>query len=159
MRISVRRAGRRCTRPALGDGLLCPAHSGLLDPSSGGKAKAAKARASSIDAEETLRLGRLGTRGVIADAFAQNPHLVRAAVVDQLQRAADGDAVAQRTVTGWLNQGLGMPTETVRTSTEVGSVADLADLTDEQLRALVEEKRGSLRLVTEPVDDDEAASA
>jgi hypothetical protein len=140
--IAVRRAGGRCTAPALTHSYLCTAHAGLLDASSGGRAKAERHQAAQLDAEEKARLARLGTRGVIADTLARNPEKVRRAVLVLLEDAAAGDKVAAKGLIPYLNQGLGMPTERVEVL-EPASAGDLDSMTTEQLHAYVASRRAA----------------
>ena len=140
--IAERRAGGRCTAPPLTGWLLCSAHGGQLDPRSGGLALAEKRREARIGAEETSRLARLGTRGVIADTFARRALAVRATLDLLLDDAERGDKAAARLLLPFLNQGLGLPTETtVLVHGDPTSEADLDAMSTSELAAFVAAKR------------------
>ncbi len=133
--IATKKAGGRCTVGAMHVALTCAVHSGVLDPQVGGLARAAKRRDAREVTEEQMRLARLGARGVIAQILNEE-HLNLAGTVRTLLRAAAaGDTQAAKAVVPYLNQGFGMPTETVslsapQTSDEIASMstADLVAL-------------------------------
>lgn len=150
--IAARRAGGRCTVRPVHDGLLCGAHSGLLDPSEGAHARAKAIRERRVSAEERTRLARLGARGALAErAAARAADLQR--VFDVLVDAAmEGDLAAAKLVGPYLNQGLGAPTERVEVAAPA-SAEDVASLPTSDLIALVQERRrASLHAVPEPED-------
>lgn len=130
--IATRRAGGRCTANAPADSLLCNAHSGRLDPRQGGLARAAARQEASREAEEEARVGRLGTRGLIAATFQREARKVQATVETLLDMAADGDRQAALALIPYLNQGLGMPTERVEMS-QPETAADLAAMGTDDL--------------------------
>lgn len=138
--IAERRAGGRCTAAATEDSLLCFAHSGRLDASAGGRAAAQRHQERALSEAERARLARLGTRGVIADTLARKPALVRQAVLVLLEDAASGDRVAAKALIPYLNQGLGMPTETVQVGTPESS-HDLERMDTADLAAFVASRR------------------
>lgn len=125
--IAARRAGGRCTAVAPADSLLCNAHSGRLDPSAGGRARAAKVTEARDKAEAADRARRLGTRAVIAAVFDREAAKVEATVSTLLSMAAEGDRQAALAVIPYLNQGLGMPTERVVLA-EPQSAEDLQEM-------------------------------
>jgi hypothetical protein len=138
--IATRRAGGRCTANAPADALLCNAHSGRLDPRSGGLARAAAQREARNEAEREAAAGRLGTRGLIAAVFREEAAQLGQALRTLIALAADGDRAAALALIPYLNQGLGMPTERV----EVGapsSAADLAAMGTDELAAFVAARR------------------
>ena len=139
--VGERRAGGRCTAPAHRAGLLCSAHSGLIDPASGARARAEKRRQQLISDEEVARLVRIGIRGVAAELLHARP-LVTARIVDTLMdMAAAGDLQAIKALPLWLNQGLGMPTETVRVE-DPASSDDIRSMPTDELRAWAAARRG-----------------
>jgi hypothetical protein len=149
--IAVRRAGGRCTVTALHSHVLCGAHSGLLDPSEGARAKAEAMRERRISAEERARLARLSSRDVIREAMAEKHVQLRATVHTLLDAAATGDVQAAKLVGPYINQAEGMPTErTVSLPPE--SEGDIKAMPTADLLALVRERRAArqLRAVGDP---------
>lgn len=143
--IATRRAGGRCTAPPVTHSLLCTPHAGLLDSAAGGRAKAEKHRNQGLDADEQARLARLGARGVIAVTANEHPLLMRRAFLTLLEDAAAGDRTAAKLVGPWLNQGLGMPTESVVVK-RPESIEDLASMPTSDLAALVAERKAARQL-------------
>lgn len=138
--IAVRRAGGRCTASAPASSLLCNMHSGVVDPAAGGRALAEKRRNAATSEAEVLRMVRVGARGVVAERLHARP-LVTARVVDTLMdMAASGDVTAAKALVPWMNQGLGMPTETVHVTTPE-SLTDLERLGTADLAAYVAQRR------------------
>ena len=150
--VSTRRAGGRCTAQPGPHSLLCNAHSGRLDPSAGGRARAQKHAVARIDEAEEARLRRLGTRGVIADTMARNPGLVAQATLVLLEDAAKGDRGAAKLIGPFLNQGLGLPTERVEITTP-SSADDLDQMDTAQLESYVETLRAARQLQAVPDED------
>lgn len=138
--IAERRAGGRCTAAAPAFSLLCNAHSGRLDASAGGRARAEALRQEQLTEAERARLARLGPRGVIADTLAERPALVRKAVLVLLEDAAAGDRVAAKALIPYLNQGLGMPTETVQVQ-RPETTQDLEKMDTADLAAFIASRR------------------
>lgn len=138
--VAVRRAGGRCTATAPANSLLCNAHSGVLDPRAGGLARAQQQREASESQEERERVGRLGTRALIADTLAAQGLKVKRTVEVLLDAASQGDLAAAKAVIPYLNQGLGMPTEHVALSAPETS-EDLAAMGTADLAAYVAARR------------------
>lgn len=132
--IATRRAGGRCTAVAPAHSLLCNAHSGRLDPRSGGLARAKAARDARDQAEEAARVGRLGTRGVVAAALEGKHRELKRAIEVLVDLAADGDRQAALALIPYMNQALGMPTERVQLE-QPSSAADLASMGTAELQA------------------------
>ena len=153
--VARKKAGGRCTVGAMHSHILCAVHSGVLDPSAGGRATAKKHAEQRVTEEEKLRLARLGARGAIAEAAAARASDLQRVFGVLVDAAMTGDLQAAKLVGPYLNQGLGMPTERVETSTPTG-VADLASMPSEQLGAYVQELR-QRRLQAVPSQDDEDA--
>jgi hypothetical protein len=148
--VATRRSGGRCRAAASPDGLLCNAHAGRLDPSAGGRARAAKWRMTRNAAEERASVARLGTREVVAQALLEKQEKVAAAVRLLVDDAADESAPhAQRlrsaqALIPWINQALGTPVE--RVEQRAPTVADeIASMSNEQLQALVAAGRPNQR--------------
>lgn len=154
--IASRRAGGRCTAPPRLHSLLCNAHAGILDASAGGLARAQQRRDHGLEAEEVARLARLGARGVIAVTANEHPLLVRKAFLVLLEDAAEGDKVASRLVGPWLNQGLGMPTETVVTR-RPESLADIEGASTADLEDMVAARRAARQAAAESNTDSSAS--
>ena len=147
--VSTRKAGGRCTAPALGGDRLCAAHGRQLDSALGGHVKAKRRREAEERAQYRGDIARLGTRAVVAAALAEKHSEIRLALHVLATAAAAGDVRSAQALIPWLNQGLGMPTERIEASTSA-SAADLAALSTAELEALVEAKRSErLRLVDE----------
>ena len=138
--IAARKAGGRCTVRAMEAGLLCPAHSGLLDPRIGGQAKAEKLRQARVSEEERARLGRLGTRGVILDRLAVRAADVQKTVDVLLDAATQGDLQAAKLLIPYFNQALGMPKETTEVVAPT-SASDLERMSTAELHALLARRR------------------
>jgi hypothetical protein len=140
--IAERRAGGRCQAGAPADSLLCNAHSGRLDSSAGGHARAESLRAQRREAEQDAAAGRLGTRGLIARVFVEESQQLGKALRTLIAMAADGDRDAAKALIPYLNQGLGMPTERVEMQ-QPGSVSDLAAMGTDELRQYVARRRAA----------------
>lgn len=131
--VAERRAGGRCTAPPATHSLLCTAHSGLLDASAGGKAKARKLRERAESVEERARLARLGPRAVIAETLAAQATKLQRTVTVLLDAAAEGDLQAAKLVAPYINQAHGMPAQRVDTYESSHDLDDLSSLSTEEL--------------------------
>lgn len=140
--IATRRAGGRCTAPPLSHGLLCGGHTGDLDPREGALARAQKLRNQALTAEERSRLAQLGTRGVIRDTLGSHPELVRRATLTLLEDAAAGDRSAAKLLGPYINQALGMPTETVEV-TQPTTADDLSRMDTQALETWIAARRAA----------------
>lgn len=136
--VAARKAGGRCTAPALTGLVLCSAHAGKLDSTAGGKARAKALRDSKNQAVNRLVEARMGTRAVVASALAEKHDEVRATIHGLADRAADGDRQAALALIPWINQGLGMPGQPLdQGAADGGQVEDLSKLSTAQLKALL----------------------
>lgn len=142
--VAERRAGGRCTAPPATHSLLCNAHSGRLDASAGGHARARQVRERQESQEERARLARLGPRAVIAETLAANASRLQRTVEVLLTAASEGDLAAAKLVAPYINQAHGMPAQRVETH-EVSddTLGDLSSLTTEQLQQRLQAARAA----------------
>lgn len=140
--IAERRAGGRCTVTPLHSHVLCGGHSGLLDPAKGAQARAQSLRDQAVSAEERARMARLGARGNIADELHSDPVQLRQVVRVLRTMAAQGDKDAAKALIPYLNQGLGMPTETVRVE-QPETLEDVRSMTTAELREYAASRRAA----------------
>lgn len=134
--ISVRKAGGRCSVNAMNGRALCSAHSGHLDSSAGGRAKADKIQGQKAEAEERMVTSRLGARAIIRQAILEEADNLTKTVKDLVQAAASGDRKAAALVLPYLTQGFGTPNVPADAETPPDAGFDVSQLTVEELRQL-----------------------
>lgn len=87
-------------------------------------------------------MARLGARGNIADELHSDPVQLRQVVRVLRTMAAQGDKDAAKALIPYLNQGLGMPTETVRVE-QPETLEDVRSMTTAELREYAASRRAA----------------
>jgi len=93
-----------------------------------------------MDAAEVTRLTRLGARALVAERFNARPQVMAAVIDTLMDMAATGDISAAKSLVPFMNQGMGMPTETVHVVTPE-SKSDLENMNTADLSAFVQQRR------------------
>lgn len=138
--VAAKSDGERCGAAPPKEEIYCSAHSGRLDASSGGQARAAKLRREREEAHALAVEARLGTRAVVARVLTDRHDDVRAVVNGLLDDALDGSLpprerrACRLALLPFVDQALGKPRESVEV-TVPSSVADVEDMSLEELLA------------------------
>jgi hypothetical protein len=136
--VAATKAGERCSAPAITSLLLCSFHSGRLDPSAGGKAKAERLRLVREEATNREITARMGTRAIVAAALAEKHEEIRLAIHDLADRASEGDRQCALALLPYMTQALGTPAQAGPPVLQVeGEDVDLSTLDTASLRALL----------------------
>jgi hypothetical protein len=91
---------------------------------------------------EVDRLRRLGVRALVAERFNARPAVMARVIDTAMDMAANGDIGAMKTLIPYMNQGLGMPTETVHVTTPE-SLTDLERMDTDALASWVAAQRAA----------------
>ena len=144
--IASRSDGERCGASVPHEERYCAAHAGKLDPSKGGKAKAAKLQAEKDEAHALAVEARLGTRAILARVFQDRHDDVRAIVNGLLDDAKDESLPSRErracrlALLPFIDQALGKPKEQVELTVPT-TVEEVKDLSLSDLYKLRDELR------------------